>query len=98
MRRHNEDHFLKFSHQKMSTQFFSKLSQNLTELLDDDEYYDIIIEIDDGSTFRAHKSILCYRSPYFKEILTSNKKKSNNTLAHVKLPNISPKIFHKILM
>ena len=29
----------------MSTQFFSKLSQNYTELLENDEYYDVTIEV-----------------------------------------------------
>jgi hypothetical protein len=41
----------------MSTQFFSKLSQNYIELLDDDEYYDITIEVGvdpNVKIFRAH--------------------------------------------
>ncbi|GBC38719.2 hypothetical protein GLOIN_2v1473716 [Rhizophagus irregularis DAOM 181602=DAOM 197198] len=29
----------------MATQFFSQLSQNFTEILDDDEYYDVTIEV-----------------------------------------------------
>ncbi|CAB4409354.1 unnamed protein product [Rhizophagus irregularis] len=83
------------------SKFFSKLSQNLTELLDDNEYYDIIIEVGEEpniKSFRAHMNILCYRSPYIKEILSSNKKKSNNSLSHIKLSNISPENFHKILI
>ena len=54
----------------MSAQFFSKLSQNFVELLKDDEYSDITIEVGEDSNakiFRAHMSILCYRSPYFDE-------------------------------
>ncbi len=31
----------------MSTQFLSKLSQNFTELLNDNEYYDVTIEVGD---------------------------------------------------
>uniref|UniRef100_U9UMI4 BTB domain-containing protein n=1 Tax=Rhizophagus irregularis (strain DAOM 181602 / DAOM 197198 / MUCL 43194) TaxID=747089 RepID=U9UMI4_RHIID len=83
------------------SKFFSKLSQNLTELLDDNEYYDILIEVGEEpniKNFRAHMNILCYRSPYIKEILSSNKKKSNNSLSHIKLSNISPENFHKILI
>src|SRR5204863_7371497 len=54
---------------KMSTQFFSKLSQNYIELLEDNEYYDITIEVGedlDVKFFRAHMNILCYRSPYLR--------------------------------
>ncbi|GBB87259.1 hypothetical protein RclHR1_01370018 [Rhizophagus clarus] len=83
----------------MPTQFFSKLSQNFIELLKDDEYYDITIEVGkdpDAKIFRAHTGILCYRSPYLKRYLASNKK-NNNVLSHIKLPNISPNTFQIIL-
>ena len=56
----------------MSTQFFSKLSQNYIELLEDDEYYDITIEVGEDpnvKVFRAHMNILCYRSPYLRRAL-----------------------------
>ena len=84
----------------MSTQFFSKLSQNYIELLDDDEYYDITIEVGEDPNvkiFRAHMNILCYRSPYFRRTLVSIKKNKDNVLAHIKLPNTSPEIFQIIL-
>ncbi|CAB4410717.1 unnamed protein product [Rhizophagus irregularis] len=41
--------------------------------------------------------ILYYRSPYLKRILSTNKKKNDGILEHVKLPNISPEIFQIIL-
>jgi hypothetical protein len=44
-----------------------KLSQNLLEILDDEEYQDITIEVGkdpDVKIFRAHMVILNYRSPY----------------------------------
>src|SRR2546429_9309739 len=87
---------------KMSTQFFSKLSQNFIELLDDDEYYDITIEVGKDPNvkiFHAHTSILCYRSPYLRRALASNnnKKNNNSVLTHIKLPNILPEIFQIIL-
>src|ERR1700722_5564098 len=85
---------------KMSTQFFSKLSQNYIELLKDDEYYDVTIEVGEDPNvkiFRAHMNILCYRSPYLRRSLASNKKNNDNVLAHIKLPNVSPEIFHIIL-
>ena len=84
----------------MSTQFFSKLSQNYIELLKDDEYYDVTIEVGEDPNvkiFRAHMNILCYRSPYLRRTLASNKKDNNSILSHIKLPNISPEIFQIIL-
>ena len=84
----------------MYTQFFSKLSQNYIELLKDNEYYDAIIEVGEDPNvkfFHAHMNILCYRSPYLRQTLASNKKNNDNILAHIKLPNISPEIFQIIL-
>jgi hypothetical protein len=83
----------------MSNQFLSKLSQNYIELLEDDEYYDITVEVGEDPNvkiFRAHMNILCYRSPYLRRTLASNKK-NDGVLAHIKLPNISPEIFPIIL-
>uniref|UniRef100_U9USC0 Kelch-like protein 17 n=1 Tax=Rhizophagus irregularis (strain DAOM 181602 / DAOM 197198 / MUCL 43194) TaxID=747089 RepID=U9USC0_RHIID len=77
-----------------------KLSQNLLEILNDEEYYDITIEVGNDphvKVFRAHMVILYYRSPYLQRILSTNKKKNDGTLTHIKLPNISPEIFHIIL-
>ncbi|CAB4438883.1 unnamed protein product [Rhizophagus irregularis] len=84
----------------MSKQFFSSLSHNFIEILKDDEYYDITIEVGedpDVKIFRAHMIILCYRSPFLRRILASNKKNDNGVLAHIKLSNISPEIFQIIL-
>ena len=81
----------------MSTQFFSRLSQNYIEILKDDEFYDIAIEVGEDPNvkiFRAHMLILCYRSPFLRRALSKN---NNDVLAHIKLPNISPEIFHVIL-
>jgi len=77
-----------------------KLSQNLLESLDDDEYYDVTIEVGEDpyvKVFRAHMVILHYRSPYLRRVLSTNKKKNDETLTHIKLPNISTKTFHIIL-
>ena len=84
----------------MSTQFLLKLSQNYTELLEDNEYYDVTIEVGEDPNvkiFRAHMNILCYRSPYLRRSLASNKRKNDNVLTHLKLPNISSEIFQIIL-
>ncbi|GES84534.1 hypothetical protein GLOIN_2v1868421 [Rhizophagus clarus] len=42
-------------------------------------------------------NILCYRSPYLRRVLATNKKKNNNGLAHIKLSNIFPEVFQIIL-
>ncbi|RIA94285.1 BTB/POZ protein [Glomus cerebriforme] len=84
----------------VDNKFLPKLSQNLLEILDDDEYYDITIEVGNEphiKIFHAHTVILNYRSSYLRRILSTNKKKINGTLIHIKLPNISPKVFQIIL-
>src|ERR1044071_6753130 len=80
----------------MSKQFFSKLSQNFIEILDDDEFYDITIEVGKDShvkVFRAHMAVLSYRSPILKRTL---KKNNSGALTHAKLPSISPETFEII--
>ncbi|UZO21769.1 uncharacterized protein OCT59_014154 [Rhizophagus irregularis] len=84
----------------MVENFLPKLSQNLLDVLNDEEFYDITIEVGKDpyvKIFRAHVVILYYRSPYLKRILSTNKKENDKTLAHIKLPNISPEIFQIIL-
>ena len=85
----------------MDNKFLQKLSQDLLEILnDDDEYYDTTIEVGNDpyiKVFRSHMVILYYRSPYLRRILSINKKKNDGILTHIKLPNISPEIFQIIL-
>ncbi|GBB84970.1 hypothetical protein RclHR1_11560003 [Rhizophagus clarus] len=84
----------------MECEFFPQLSQNLLEVLDEDEYYDITIEVGKDpyvKIFRAHMAILNHRSPYLRRILSTNKKGNDGSLVHIKLPNILPEIFHIIL-
>ena len=81
---------------EMSIQFLSKLSQNYIKLLEDDVYYDIIVEVGEDPNvkiFRAHMNILCYRSPYLRQTLESSKKNNDNALVHIKLSDISLKLF-----
>ncbi|CAB4411622.1 unnamed protein product [Rhizophagus irregularis] len=80
--------------------FLPKLSQNLLEILNDEEYYDVTIEVGNDpyiKIFRAHIVILNYRSPHLRRILSTNEKKNDGTLTHIKLPNVSPEIFQIIL-
>jgi hypothetical protein len=79
--------------------FLSKLAKNFLEILDDEEYYDITIEVGNDPNvkiFRAHMVVLKYRSPYFRELLSTNKK-TDGTLANIKLPNILPETFQIVL-
>jgi hypothetical protein len=84
----------------VENKILQNLSQNLLEILEDDEYYDITIEVGNDpyvKIFRAHMVILCYRSPYLRGILSAEKKKNDETLIHIKLPDILPEIFQVIL-
>ena len=84
----------------MTVKFFSQLSQNFINILKDDEYYDITIEVGKDPNvkiFRAHMIILCYRSPFLRRTLASNKRNNDGGLTHIKLPNILPEIFQIIL-
>ncbi|GBB90463.1 hypothetical protein RclHR1_17420003 [Rhizophagus clarus] len=80
--------------------FIPKLVQNLLEILEDNEYYDVIIEVGNDpyvKIFRAHMVILYYRSPYLQRTLSTNKRRDDIILTHIKLPNISPETFQIIL-
>ena len=77
-----------------------KLSQNLLEVFNDEEYYDITIEVGSDpyvKIFRAHMVILNCRSSYLRRILSINKKENDGTLVQIKLPNILPETFQIIL-
>ena len=84
-----------------NNELLPELSQNLLDTLNDDEYYDITIEVGNDpyvNIFRAHKVILYYRSPYLRKILSANKKKNNKSLINsIKLSNILPETFQIIL-
>jgi hypothetical protein len=77
-----------------------KLTQNLLEIFNDEEYHDITIDVGNNpyvKTFHAHMVILNYRSPYLKEILSTIKKTNDGTLINIKLSNILPEIFQIVL-
>ncbi|CAB4433251.1 unnamed protein product [Rhizophagus irregularis] len=61
--------------------FLPKLSQNLLEILEDNEFYDVTIEVGNDpyvKIFRSHMIILNYRSPYLRRILSTNANKKND--------------------
>ncbi|UZO04065.1 uncharacterized protein OCT59_024464 [Rhizophagus irregularis] len=76
----------------------SKLAENILEILDDDEYYDITVEVGNDLNvriFRAHMVILKYHSSYLQRIRPI--KKLIRTLTSIKLPNILPETFQIVL-
>ncbi|GES76344.1 carbohydrate-binding module family 13 protein [Rhizophagus clarus] len=80
--------------------FLPKLSQNLLEVLNGEHYYDVTIEVGKDpyvKVFHAHMVVLHCRSPYLQRILSINNKKNDGIISNIKLPNISPEIFHLIL-
>ena len=70
----------------MVDKLLSELSQDLLEILNDEEYYDITIEVGNDphvKIFRAHMVILNYRSPCLRRILSTSKNKNDDgTLTH----------------
>ena len=79
--------------------FLDKLTQSFSELLDDKEEYNVIIEVDqeqNKKTFTAHSAILRYRSSYFNKELTNTVPSDDNNKIITK-PYISAQIFEIIL-
>ncbi|RHZ70820.1 hypothetical protein Glove_266g16 [Diversispora epigaea] len=81
----------------MSLNFFDKLSQNLIELLNDKDDYNVIIEVENKEkSFTAHSNVLKFRSSYFRRELESIQQNENNIKIIIK-PSISVQIFNVIL-
>ncbi|RHZ81712.1 hypothetical protein Glove_117g210 [Diversispora epigaea] len=81
----------------MALKFFEKLSQNFVELLNDNDNYDVIIEVKNKEkSFTAHSNILRYRSSYFRKELENIQSNENNIKTIIK-SRISAQIFDVIL-
>ena len=80
----------------------NKLVNDLTNVLNESDYYDVEIKIgngDDVKIFKAHSLILKARSLYFRAALSYNwVKRSDNGIILFEKENFSPKIFEVILM
>ena len=80
----------------------SKLLNDLTNVLNESDYYDVEIKIgngDDVKIFKAHSHILKARSLYFRVALSDNwVKRSENGIILFEKENLSSKIFEIILM
>ena len=79
-----------------------KLINDLTNVMNESDYYDIEIKIgngDDVKIFKAHSHILKARSLYFRTALSDNwVERSENGIILFEKENFSPKIFEVILM
>ncbi len=80
----------------------SKLLNDLTNALNESDYYDVEIKIgngDDVKIFKAHSHILKARSSYFRVALSDNwVERSENGIILFEKENLSSKIFEIILM
>ncbi|RHZ78026.1 hypothetical protein Glove_168g30 [Diversispora epigaea] len=83
----------------MSLKFFDKLSQNLIELLNDKNDYNVIIEVENNEkSFTAHSNVLKFRSSYFRrELEKENIQPNENNIKTIIKSNISTQIFNVIL-
>ena len=84
----------------MASEFFSGLSQNFSQLLDESDDYNTIINIgenDNTKEFHVHSNILRARSPYFKRALSSNWVTKKNDMNYFTKSNISPTVFEMII-
>ncbi|GBC05949.1 hypothetical protein RclHR1_06520005 [Rhizophagus clarus] len=84
----------------MAPLFANSLFQDLTQLFTEADDYDVKIEVGEGTekeTFKAHSVILRARSPYFKTALSSTWVKKVDDVVIFSKPNISPRVFRKIL-
>ncbi|RHZ51430.1 hypothetical protein Glove_478g9 [Diversispora epigaea] len=84
----------------MTTQFYDRLSNDSTQLLESGVNYDVSIEVGEEvslvNIYKVHSIILQSRSPYFKkkfDEITFNE----NHVKVLKLPNISVKVFNVII-
>ncbi|RIB25722.1 hypothetical protein C2G38_2165242 [Gigaspora rosea] len=82
----------------MVIKFFEQLSQDLTQLLENEYEYNVIIEVGEQPNiqlFKGHSAILYQRSLYFRQNFVNAIK--NNNIIEIKLPHISPKLFNIII-
>ncbi|RHZ73608.1 hypothetical protein Glove_230g208 [Diversispora epigaea] len=83
----------------MALKFFDKLSQDFSELLNDKEECNVIIEVgqeQNKKTFTAHSTVFRCRSSYFNKELTNTISSGDNNKITIK-PTISAQIFEIIL-
>ncbi|RHZ65598.1 hypothetical protein Glove_313g29 [Diversispora epigaea] len=82
----------------MKTQFYDRLSNDLTQLLESGINYDVSIEVgeEDTNIYKVHLIILQSRSSYFKKKIDEITFNGDHVKV-LKLPNISVKVFNVII-
>ncbi|RHZ77142.1 hypothetical protein Glove_185g31 [Diversispora epigaea] len=82
----------------METQFYERLSNDLTQLLESGVNYDVSIEVgeEDTNIYKVHSIILQSRSPYFKKKFDEITFYDDRVKV-LKFPNISIKVFDIII-
>ncbi|RGB36519.1 hypothetical protein C1646_741685 [Rhizophagus diaphanus] len=85
---------------KVNSRLFQELTNDLINLLENDDEHDVIIEAGEGENtrkFKAHYYILRMRSPYFRQALSSRWAIKEDGKYIFKKPNITPETFDTIL-
>ncbi|RHZ72891.1 hypothetical protein Glove_236g56 [Diversispora epigaea] len=84
----------------MTSQFYDRLSNDLTQLLESGVNCDVSIEVGEEvslvNIYKVHSIILQSRSPYFKKKFDEIAFNENN-IKVLKLPNISVKVFNVVI-
>ncbi len=84
----------------MSSNFHSGLLKDISSMIIDSDEYNVIIQIKENQNikeFRAHSSILRVRSPYFKNLLSADKIKNEDSVVIFNKPNITSTVFEIVL-
>lgn len=68
---------------------------DLSKLLADKKYCDVTFILEDGTTFQAHKNILCCRSEHFKAMLEGGLRESGQNM--VRVPGVKEAVFKAIM-
>ena len=93
---------INFNKDALPLKHISKLVNDLTNLLNESDHYDMEIEVgenDNIKIFKTHSNILKSRSSYFKAALSGGwVKRAENGVILFEKKNISPKIFEVLLM
>ncbi|RHZ77261.1 hypothetical protein Glove_183g70 [Diversispora epigaea] len=83
----------------MTTKFYDRLSNDLTQLLENPIDYNVTIEVGEAPNnqiFEVHSYILQSRCPYFKTKFNESRFNKNH-VKELKIPNISTKVFNVII-
>ncbi|GES81751.1 hypothetical protein GLOIN_2v1878300 [Rhizophagus clarus] len=84
----------------MASNLHSGLSKEFSFMLNNTDDFDVIIKVGENNNikeFRAHSTVLCARSVYFKSALSNEWVTKKNDMILYNKPNIAPKIFDTIL-